>query len=582
MASIETDNGYLRRQAFLKSMLYVLIALLCILFGAIGYLFDLYLFLAAPGIAYVGLWAGFLSRRSRFAASEAIILAWTFAVAVSHGVATIYYAVPTAAYCLAGPILVGFQLAGKRHGLYITGLVLAVSMVFVTAIDVMGLTPAGMPEVVDPLMVDVFAYAVMLSFTGVIATTLYVATANQDAFLEDAARNEERLQLEVEQQTQSLRKQADDIHRTAAQITTGADELHDRLQRQSRLTDDTLTSTEELAAQAQTLRGIAASLASDTDEIVASSDQMSHTIEASARNAERLAAGLEQIAATMQEMAAQVAAVTRTALDLNERGHDARERAQAGSATVQGTLSALRRVRNSNVDLEKTAGLLQSRTQAIGQIVTTIEEIADQTNLLALNAAIEAARAGDAGRGFAVVADEIRKLAERTIQATGEISRTVGEVQDDTGQTASATQALVKETDALLAGAEASGDAFDHIAAAVKDIAALIDELASASEQQNVAAESVSQAMNELQNAAHETSTANAEQDRTSKRILQAITSIAATTRTVSGAADEQQQAVSRMLQSLSGIDRFARENSENADRIVQAMNSLVEGSRTN
>lgn len=115
-----------------------------------------------------------------------------------------------------------------------------------------------------------------------------------------------------------------------------------------------------------------------------------------------------------------------------EGAQRASQTASDGAVIVERTVSVMGQIAAKVQHSAKTVENLGARSDQIGAIIGTIEDIADQTNLLALNAAIEAARAGEQGRGFAVVADEVRALAERTTRATKEIGEMIKAIQKET------------------------------------------------------------------------------------------------------------------------------------------------------
>ena len=135
------------------------------------------------------------------------------------------------------------------------------------------------------------------------------------------------------------------------------------------------------------------------------------------------------VAETMHNMHQQVDSMISSAATAKESTVTARASADKGKQTLAQAVSAIDTVNTQSDTLRTELELLGEKANAIGAIMTVINDIADQTNLLALNAAIEAARAGDAGRGFAVVADEVRKLAEKTMLATGDVARNIKEIQ---------------------------------------------------------------------------------------------------------------------------------------------------------
>ena len=239
------------------------------------------------------------------------------------------------------------------------------------------------------------------------------------------------------------------------------------------------------AAMVQQLRDLIAQVNATAGSVSSATRDLHGTSEEIANGAEVAAAQTISVATASEEMAATSHDIAHSCQIAVEGTQRANQAAQSGSDVVRQTVEGMRKIADRVQNTARTVDLLGERSDQIGAIVATIEDIADQTNLLALNAAIEAARAGEMGRGFAVVADEVRALAERTTKATREIGEMIKAIQSETKSAVAAMNQGVQEVEAGTHDAERSGAALEQILAEIDAVTDQVKQISTAAEEQS-------------------------------------------------------------------------------------------------
>ncbi len=244
---------------------------------------------------------------------------------------------------------------------------------------------------------------------------------------------------------------------------------------------------EALEKTVSSFREVMGSIRQGAELIAAASAELGATAQESAAHAGNNSLQAQQAAAAIAEMDASIQEIAQNA-GLNEDiARKTEGTANQAAGVVGEAVQAVRCIAQATSQVERRIGALREHSEQIGRIVTAIEEIAGQTNLLALNAAIEAARAGEHGRGFAVVAGEVRRLAERTTQATNEVRQMVGAIQQETEATVQAMHSGTVQVEGGVGKTEATGTVLESIRGLAHESGQQAAQIATAAHQQSAA-----------------------------------------------------------------------------------------------
>ncbi|MCB0165163.1 MAG: HAMP domain-containing protein [Anaerolineae bacterium] len=367
-----------------------------------------------------------------------------------------------------------------------------------------------------------------------------------------------RMITHLRQLVGQMTENATNVARSSTQLTATAEQT-------GQATSQIRVTMHQLASAAQQQSASALQTKASIDQIARAIDGVAHGAQEQAAAVAESASITNQISLGIQQIAANAQAGANGA-------SNAAETARRGASIVDDTIQGMETIKTKVGLSAQRVQEMGQRSQQIGAIVATIEEISAQTNLLALNAAIEAARAGEHGKGFAVVADEVRKLAEKSTTATGEIADIIQTIQLAVTEAVTAMEDGAAEVESGVGRANEAGQALAGILKAVEAVDDQVKEISLAAQHMSTSSKVLVQTMERVSAVVEQNSAATEEMAASSNDVSQTVDNIARVSQENSVAVEEVSFSVEKMGSQVQEVSISAQTLNEMAQSLKEAI----------